>query len=597
MSGFKKDSGEGGVDVTQSNIAGRIMHKGTNSTPTSGDWKAYVDSSGVLRSVRFESGEWVEYEALGSSSVLTDIGMDTPGRKIFFEDNTGKRYTMMYPAHTDQKGVAVGNYEGVMALASSGRFIASYPVGGDSARLAPIDDGTDPIVLTTFGPFSATFTDNRILTKVYFHASSPAAGSLCQIKFSDTFGNVLYESCSDFDFSQGGGTAVVDGENPIELAEPFPVPLGMTVNTTVEFSEEVTLLGSGSNPLHGVWAKTGHVQEVLHLPTWSERKLRQDGVFAEDNWIVEAGVIQVCNTAGAQTGTFADNTALWDILGSGGGSGAGLVQITEGGHTGYRRSDVDPAKCGDIGEGAIDLAFNENFSSTRGATGSRAYAEGRASTASGSDSHAEGLCTVASAKCAHAEGSETDAEGEYSHAEGYYTRASGFCSHAQGRAAVASGQYSHAGGRSVAAGYDYQTAVGTYNLNKSTSLLEVGNGVYGALSNAIEVDKDGNINITGKYKINGYDLPRNKRYVGAAPSLGGTSFYCDSFGLTQAQIEAVDVFVTATDGYNIPPFFGDPAGDCYYTMSVRDIGVIRLTCGANATKIAVQNVKIKVTYR
>ncbi|MCK5603254.1 hypothetical protein KAR91_15330, partial [Candidatus Pacearchaeota archaeon] len=42
--------------------------------------------------------------------------------------------------------------------------------------------------------------------------------------------------------------------------------------------------------------------------------------YGLNQWLIHDRRIYVCNTAGVQTGTFTDNIALWDIIGTGGGS-------------------------------------------------------------------------------------------------------------------------------------------------------------------------------------------------------------------------------------------------------------------------------------
>ena len=63
-------------------------------------------------------------------------------------------------------------------------------------------------------------------------------------------------------------------------------------------------------------------------------------------------------------------------------SSAGLVSITEGSNTGYRRADASPDNYGDIGANAIDLSTSFSNSSTLGATGNNSVAMGYETTAS-----------------------------------------------------------------------------------------------------------------------------------------------------------------------------------------------------------------------
>lgn len=99
------------------------------------------------------------------------------------------------------------------------------------------------------------------------------------------------------------------------------------------------------------------------------------------------------------------------------------------------------------------------------------------------------------AVCAHAEGQKTKAIGICDHAEGKSTQATGGCSHAEGLSTTASGSCSHAQNFYTRAGYADQTAMGTNNINKSDTLLEVGNGSIQTASNAFEVYRDGHAEV------------------------------------------------------------------------------------------------------
>lgn len=94
---------------------------------------------------------------------------------------------------------------------------------------------------------------------------------------------------------------------------------------------------------------------------------------------------------------------------------------------------------------------------------------------------------------ATAEGNSTTATGICSHAEGFYTKASGGESHAEGNSTTATGAYSHAEGYWTQTGADYQHVQGKYNVGKSTTLFEIGNGTNGNRANAFEVDTSGNV--------------------------------------------------------------------------------------------------------
>lgn len=123
-----------------------------------------------------------------------------------------------------------------------------------------------------------------------------------------------------------------------------------------------------------------------------------------------------------------------------------------------------------------------------------AHAEGEYCMAEGKSSHAEGVGTTTKSYASHAEGQNCVVEGgngshaegfcttagakdkHGAHAEGQNTMASGFASHAEGNGCVASHSNSHAGGYKTRTGANNQTVIGKYNVGKSDTLFEVGNG-------------------------------------------------------------------------------------------------------------------------
>ncbi len=126
-----------------------------------------------------------------------------------------------------------------------------------------------------------------------------------------------------------------------------------------------------------------------------------------------------------------------------------LEKITEGTNTGWVLLGRDPNNYANIGQGAIDLSFNNTASNTAGASGASSYAEGTSTTASGINSHAEGYKTIA--------------QGTNSHAEGNSSLATGINSGASGEGTIAQNQS--------------QTSFGRYNIGTETdTILEVGIG-------------------------------------------------------------------------------------------------------------------------
>lgn len=138
----------------------------------------------------------------------------------------------------------------------------------------------------------------------------------------------------------------------------------------------------------------------------------------------------------------------------------------------------------------VDAAHAEGYATT--ASGNSSHAEGYQTTANNDGSHTEGYATTASGNSSHAEGSSTTAIGSSSHAEGYKTTAKGANSHTEGYYTVASHQASHAEGYYTKTGVSDQHVSGKYNVGKSNTFFEVGNGTSDTnRKNAFEVLFDG----------------------------------------------------------------------------------------------------------
>ena len=154
------------------------------------------------------------------------------------------------------------------------------------------------------------------------------------------------------------------------------------------------------------------------------------------------------------------------------------------------------------------------------------HAEGYMTTANAPYSHAEGYGTVAREMSTHAEGRETTASGNCSHAENTGCIASGPNSHAEGYYTMATGEHSHASGNHTIAGLEV-FALGNYNKTTSGVLLVVGNG-WGNESNewrsdALVLDRSGNLHISGKFTADGgvgYVLPTATAYTLGGVKIG-----------------------------------------------------------------------------
>lgn len=198
-----------------------------------------------------------------------------------------------------------------------------------------------------------------------------------------------------------------------------------------------------------------------------------------------------------------------------------------------------------------------NYSQTRGwwtrSDGQCSIAEGLLSLASGHFCHAEGTRTTASVNNAHSEGDSTKATGRQGHSEGASTTSSGQNSHAEGYLSVSSGIASHAEGWGTVAAGQAQTAMGKFNIKDTKNYLIVGKGTSDtARSNALTLDKSGNLWIAGTFTSAGADYaeyfewsdgnPNGEDRVGMVVTLDG-----EKIRLAQADDDIIGV-VSGTAG-------------------------------------------------
>ena len=219
------------------------------------------------------------------------------------------------------------------------------------------------------------------------------------------------------------------------------------------------------------------------------------------------------------------------------------------------------------------------------ASGSRSHAEGQQTEASGYASHAEGDNTVASDNFSHAEGSHSTASAQSAHAEGGNTIASGGSAHAEGLGSVASGSRSHAQNYRTIASKVAQTALGTYNVeDTSTSTMHpnadadygqyaliIGNGTSNAArSNALAVDWKGRVNCgdySGAFKSL-FDIfyPVGSFYETSDANFNPSTIW----GGTWSLVASKDAYIVdeGTDGIWTYRKWSDGIAECWGTTSV-----------------------------
>ena len=247
-----------------------------------------------------------------------------------------------------------------------------------------------------------------------------------------------------------------------------------------------------------------------------------------------------------------------------------------------------------IGAGSIAVGDSVEASGTGSyaegqethATGYMSHSEGLRSEATGYASHAEGSGTTASGEASHAEGSSTTASGNYSHAEGTSAKASGYSSHAEGSGTTASGEASHAEGVQTIADGSCQHVAGKYNVSDPNKIEIIGNGEYGARSNARTLDWSGNEWIAGALSVgnavqtraNLGITPANIAFIGTNPT-GGTSndtrawwvskgtcyAYFSATNQVNGQPNQYGFLISIVNGYEVhQEWWSQPNGAHYY---------------------------------
>ena len=212
------------------------------------------------------------------------------------------------------------------------------------------------------------------------------------------------------------------------------------------------------------------------------------------------------------------------------------------------------------------------------------HAEGYMTTANAPYSHAEGYGTVSSNTGTHAEGRETTASGNCSHAENTGCIASGPNSHAEGYYTMATGEHSHASGNHTIAGWEV-FALGSYNKTTENVWLVVGNGSDGQRSDALVLDRSGNLHISGKFTADGgvgYVLPTATAYT-----LGGVKIG-DNISVTADGVISVNLSEYLKSG-EISDWAKAESKPAYTADEVGAATAADITAAVNAVEIGGRN--------
>ena len=222
-------------------------------------------------------------------------------------------------------------------------------------------------------------------------------------------------------------------------------------------------------------------------------------------------------------------------------------------------------------------SYSSAFGYKNTANGEDSSAVGFHNAASGSKSTAVGYSNAASASASSAVGRSNTASGNNSSAFGYFNTASGSRSSAFGYINKASGNYSYAFGYNNTSASQGSTAMGYYGETESNPeatsyskndkwLLNVGNGEYDARSNALVLQRDGDLWIEGDLTSDHFGASSDERLkkdiaplsspLQMVESLRGVSFTWKknnkpSIGFIAQEVEKVipSLVLTGEDGY------------------------------------------------
>ena len=185
-------------------------------------------------------------------------------------------------------------------------------------------------------------------------------------------------------------------------------------------------------------------------------------------------------------------------------SGSGVLSsVTEGINTGIRLSTSNDQNHGNIGSNALDLSYQTTPSTTTGATGEFSIALGNNTTSSGYVSTVTGLGSTASGGASTAMGIYTNATGDFSTAMGNRTTASGNSSTALGGNTIASDYASLVIGQYNASG---SSATSANSFSTVAPAFVIGNGTFGANSDAFKVLFNGNTYVSNSLHLGGIEI-------------------------------------------------------------------------------------------
>ena len=154
-------------------------------------------------------------------------------------------------------------------------------------------------------------TDHRLFKNVYFKTGATTASE--QVRFRVWKGT---DDTGDFIFDQAYPSSQFHANTEILLQEDGNIEFDTGVNYFVKVSSSAAFsLKTTADLLYPY--TYGDISLVRDDSMLQTAPYMDGGTYSLNQWLIQDRKIYACNTAGVQTGTFASNSAKWDILGTG----------------------------------------------------------------------------------------------------------------------------------------------------------------------------------------------------------------------------------------------------------------------------------------
>ncbi|MCP4607761.1 MAG: LamG domain-containing protein, partial [Planctomycetes bacterium] len=232
----------------------------------------------------------------GSNSLYVGlrVGIAAAGHHIITEDTDGH-----YHFHAHSK------WTGELST-SEARILDAYNY---EAHRIDQPDNSGSWTGTTF-EFIFPSTTHVMLGKGYFQTDSTAATETVEIRIwegTDATGTLIFHQLYPFSVFAASSeiSSTFNGFLEYGAGENYFFRISSTANFSLKTNAAVTLPWIASD------VSDVHEDDILQTIEWIS-----GDTFTDGQWSVQNRKIYVCNTTGIQTGTFASNIALWDILSS-----------------------------------------------------------------------------------------------------------------------------------------------------------------------------------------------------------------------------------------------------------------------------------------